>query len=199
MTWNNITVEQYSKLYPTLKTDGMTDDEIVQNTILQVSIIKGITEEEAEFTTIEETKKIQAFLRTELPTKIHRFWKCNGVRYEFNISAERITCGGYIGIMNSIKEDPIKNLHMNLFNMCKPVKLRLNGWKPYEFKQYEVSERIEDFKQMPISVAYPIAFFFLSLSKALIKDTPDYLSKQMMKMKKKLNEIEVDLVSGVGQ
>lgn len=199
MTWNDITVEQYSKLYPTLKTEGMTDEEIVENTILQVSIIKGITEKEAEFTTIEETRQIQAFLRTPIPTKIHRFWKSNGIRYEFNIHADRIKAGGYIGIMNGVKDDPIKNLHLNLFNMCKPVKLTVKGWKPYEFKQHEVSERIEHFKDMPISVAYPIAVFFLNLSRNLTESMPDYLSEQMMKMTSKLDEIKADLVSGDGQ
>ena len=118
----------------------MTEEQILESTILQVYIVKVITDDEAELTTIEETKQIQAFLRTPLPTKIHRFWKANGIRYEFNISAERIDTGGYIGIMNGIKEDPIKNLHINLFNMCKPVKLRLKGWTPYEFKQHEVIE-----------------------------------------------------------
>jgi len=153
MTWNDITVEQYSKLYPTLKTIGMTEEEKVDNAILQMSIIKRITIEEAQYTPKTEANKIIEFLRSPLPTKIHRFWKCNGIRYEFNIHADRIKGGGYIGIMNGVKEDSIKNLHLSVFNMCKPVKLGLRGWKPYEFKQYEVTERIEDFKQMPISGA----------------------------------------------
>lgn len=199
MTWNDITVEQYSKLYPTLKTEGLSDLELVDNTILQMSIIKRITIDQAQYTTTKEVKEIQDFLRSPLPTKIHRFWKSNGVRYEFNIHADRIKAGGYIGIMNGVKDDPIKSLHLNLFNMCKPVKLGLRGWKPYEFKQYEVTERIEEFKQMPISVAYPIAVFFLNLSKHLTKSTPDYLSEQMKKMTNKLDEIKADLTNGVGQ
>ena len=199
MTWNDITVEQYSKLYPTLKTVGMTDEEKVDNAILQMSIVKRIPIEQAQYTPKLEANEIVKFLKTDLPTKIHRFWKSNGIRYEFNINAERIKAGGYIGIMNGVKDDPIQNLHLNLFNMCKPVKLTVKGWKPYEFKQYEVTERIEEFKQMPISVAYPIAVFFLNLSKSLTKDIPDYLSGQMTKMTTKLDEIKAGLVNGDGQ
>ncbi len=199
MTWNNITVEQYSKLYPTLKTEGMKDLELIDNAILQMSILKRITIEEAQYTTTKEVQEIQDFLKSPLPTKIHRFWKCNGIRYEFNIHADRLRGGGYIGIMNGIKDDPIKSLHLNLFNMCKPVKFGLKGWTPYKFQQYEIQDRIEEFKQMPISVAYPIAVFFLNLSKHLTESTPDYLTSQMKKMKNKLDEIKADLVSGDGR
>ena len=81
MTWNDITVEQYSKLHPTLDISEMTDLELVDNAILQMSIVKGISLEDASYTLQSEVREIHAFLKTPLPTKIHRFWKCNGVRY----------------------------------------------------------------------------------------------------------------------
>ena len=101
--------------------------------------------------------------------------------------------------MNAVKDDSIKNMHLTMFNLAKPIKATWLGWKQFDFENHEVSERLEEFKQMPISVAYPIAVFFLSLSKGLTSVLGDCFDKLMTNEKKRLEEIKADLLYGVGR
>ena len=76
--------------------------------------------------------------------------------------------------------------------MCYPVP------EKYDFEPSEVTEKMNDFKLMPISVAYPMAVFFLNLLKHLIGDSEDYFSALMKKKSKELEEIKAALQNGVG-
>lgn len=199
--WSQITIEQFVKLYPTFKTEGMTDKQIVNNKILQASIIKGISIEEAKLTPISEGEEIVKLLEQPFNDKIVKYFKHNGITYRFNTSANELNSGGYIGVMNAIKDDPIKNMHVSMFNLATPVKyswLR-SKWVDYKFKPSEVSDRMNDFKTLPISFAYPIAVFFLTLSKNLTNVTEDYLSQSLRMMNKELTEIKEDLQSTAGR
>lgn len=211
--WDEVSVDLFVKLYPTFKTGEMTDMEIIDNKVKQLSLIKGISLEQAELCTTSEANKVKLLLDTPLPTKIVKYfslprYKTNletgekvsdgKTTYRFNIDANELNSSGYVGIMNAIKEDPIKNMHATLFNLATPV-YSLWRLKSYEFSNAEVGDRMEEFKQMPISIAYPIAVFFLNLSKALIPVTEDYLMESLMKMEKELEETKADLLDTDGQ
>lgn len=198
--WSQITIEQFVKLYPTFKTEGMTDTQIIDNKIKQLSIIKGIDLKQAELSTTSEAKEVKELLEQPFNDKIVKYFKHNGITYRFNTSANELNSGGYIGVMNAIKDDPIKNMHVSMFNLATPVKyswLR-SKWVDYKFKPSEVSDRMNDFKTLPISFAYPIAVFFLTLSKNLTSVTEDYLSQSLKMMNKELTEIKEDLQSTAG-
>ena len=71
-----------------------------------------------------------------------------------------------------------------LFQMQRmPVSLILEVFK---FILMMEMGSLEEFKQLPINIAYPIALFFLTLSKNLMPVTEDYLEKSLQKMSKKL-------------
>lgn len=199
--WKDVNIELYSKLYPTFKTKGMTDTEIIDNKIKQLSLIKGISLEDAEKCTTLEANRIKELLELPLPTKIVKYFKLNGVTYRFNINANELEAGGYIGVMNAIKDDPIKNLHVSLFNLATPVKYKWYRakWVAYEFEPSEVEDRMNDFKQLPMSIANPIAVFFSTLSKVLTPVTQDYLSQSLKILKTSLDETKEDLKGLDGQ
>ena len=197
--WSQVTLEMYSKLHPTLITEGLSDLELVDNKINQVSILTGLSLKDAAYTPLTYMDSIRELLETPLPTKIHRRFKIGNHNYEFNIDANKLKQGGYIGIMDAVKDDSINNMHVTMFNLAKPIKASFKGWKQYDLEQHEVTDRLNDFKQMPISVAYPIAVFFLNLSKSLTKDLEDYFDRLMTSEKMKLEEIKADLLSGDGQ
>ena len=198
--WKEVTIELFTKLYPTFKTEEMTDTEIVDNKIKQLSYIKGISLEEAEMCTVSEGNKVKELLALPIPTKIVKLFKLNGITYRFNVSSNDLNAGGYIGVMNAIKEDPIKNMHVTMFNLATPVKYSWwrAKWVGYDFNPSEVGDRLEEFKQLPISIAYPIAVFFLTLSKVLTPVTQDYLSQSLEIMKTSLKETREDLKSSDG-
>ena len=135
--WSQITIEQFVKLYPTFKTEGMTDTQIIDNKIKQLSIIKGIDLKQAELSTTSEAKEVKTLLEQPFNDKIVKYFKHNGITYRFNTSANELNSGGgYIGVMNAIKDDPIKNMHVSMFNLATPVKyswLR-SKWVDYKFK-----------------------------------------------------------------
>ena len=199
--WKQVNIELFTKLYPTFKTEELTDSEIVDNKIKQLSYIKGISLEEAKMCTVSEGNKVKELLSLPLPTKIVKLFKLNGVTYRFNISANDLDAGGYIGVMNAIKEDPIKNMHVTMFNLATPVKYKWyrGGFVPYEFELSEVADRMEDFKQLPISIAYPIAVFFSTLSKVLTPVTHNYLSQSLKILKTSLSETKEGLRDLDGQ
>ncbi len=197
--WDNITVGTYSKLYPTFDTKDLEGVELVDNKINQLSIIKGISLDEAQNCNMKEVDRLSELLNAPLPTKIVKRFKLNGVNYRFNMDANQLNGGGYIGVMDSIKDDPIKNMHVTLFNLATPQKFSVKGWKDYEFKEHEVQERMDEFKQLPMCIAYPIALFFLTLLKNLIGDSGDFSSALMKRMSKILDETKADLIDGGGQ
>ena len=199
--WSEIDIELFVKLYPTFKDKGLDANEIIENKQLQLSLIKNISFEDAEYCLKSEAIKVKELLDSPIPKKIVKYFKLNGVTYRFNTSANELDSSGYIGVMNAIKEDPIKNMHLSIFNLATPVKyswLR-SKWVSYDFKPSEVIDRINDFKRMPINIAYPIAVFFLTLSKDLTNVTQDYLSQSLMKMEKEINATKEDLQNMVGQ
>ena len=57
---------------------------------------------------------------------------------------------------------------------------------------------LEDFKQMPITIANPIAVFFCNLSKALTDVSVDSSLAKLNLMKREMEELTADLVDGVG-
>jgi len=197
--WSEVTLEMYTKLHPTLTVEGLSDLELVDNKINQISILTGLSLEDSENAPLTYMDNIKTLLETPLPTKIHRRFRIGKQNYEFNLDANKLKQGGYVAIMNAIKDDSIKNMHMTMFNLAKPIKASFVGWKQFDFEPSEVTERLEEFKQMPISVAYPIAVFFLNLSRTLTEDLEGYFSKLMTSEKKKLEEIKADLLNGAGQ
>ncbi len=199
--WSEINIKQFIQLYPTFDTKDMTDMEIIDNKVKQLSIIKNIALEDAENCTVVEANKVKLLLETPIPEKIAKTFRLKGIVYQFNTDANALSAGGYVGSMNAIKDDPIKNMHVSMFNLAKPVKyswLRAK-WIPYEFKNEDIGDRMKDFLDMPISVAYPIAVFFLNLSKDLMPVMQDYLKESLTKMEKSLDGVKEDLLSMDGQ
>jgi len=165
----------------------------------QLSIIKNISFEDAENCTVKEAHKVKELLTKEMPTKIVEKFKLNGITYRFNIDANDLDAGGYVGVMNAIKDDPIKNMHVSIFNLATPIKRTVKGWVDYEFKHSEVGDRMNEFKKLPLNIAYPISVFFLNLLENLTPVMEDYLSKSLEKMSKELDKTKEDLLNGDGQ
>lgn len=202
MTWDDITIEQFAELQKTFKDkpDNIVDK--LNQRILQTSIITGKDLDEVERMTLKELDEIDKLIKTPLPTKLHKRFRINGIVYEFITNARELAGGQYMSIMESIKEDPFDHLHVVMFNISRPIKITLKGFKSYEFEASEIPDRIEDFKKMPISIANPIAVFFCNLSKDLMISLQDYSLKNQeiltKRIKQMIQELEEDLQDGDG-
>lgn len=199
MDWSAITVEQFVKTQKIIKEEPLNELDLHAQKKLIAEIITN-----KEMCDIENMKMrdLDAIyldcLSPQLPTKIVRRFKLNGVNYEFNLDATQMTSGRYMSIMESIKQNPLDNIHTVLFNVAHPVKRTLVGFKRYDFEPSEIHKRIEDFKQMPISIANPIAVFFCNLSVALTSVSVDYSVKKAVSLTEEMNQLAEDLTDGDG-
>lgn len=191
--WDEISLDAYSRLYPLIKEKPKTALEQVNLNYRRIMSVMDCEVEDVDMLTVDEVTKFNNLITSEMPTKIYKRFKVNGYKYEFNLDANTLNAGGYASIMTDIQDKPYNMIYKIMFNIATPIKLTPMGYKPYEFEKTEIHERMEEFKQMPISVANPIAFFFCSLSKALTEVTEDYLSNQMKKMQTSLDHLKEDL------
>lgn len=200
MDWNKITIEQFVKTQAIINQEPEDELDLHAQKKLIAEIITGKSIEEIENMLMSDIDNIYLeCLTPSLPQKIVKRFKLNGVKYEFDLEATDLTSGRYMSIMESIKGNPLDNLHSVLFNIAHPIKRNALGvFKRYNFEANEVHKRIEDFKQMPIFIANPIAVFFCNLSKALTDVSVDSSLAKLNLMKREMEELTADLVDGVG-
>jgi len=200
MDWNKITIEQFVKTQAIINQEPEDELDLHAQKKLVAEIITRKSIEEIENMLMSDIDNIYLeCLTPSLPQKIVKRFKLNGVKYEFDLEATDLTSGRYMSIMESIKGNPLDNLHSVLFNIAHPIKRNALGvFKRYNFEANEVHKRIEDFKQMPIFIANPIAVFFCNLSKALTDVSVDSSLAKLNLMKREMEEQTAELVDGVG-
>jgi hypothetical protein len=192
-SWDDISLDMYSRLYPLIIEKPKTAKEQLNLNYRRIMSVVDCEMEDVDRLTVDEVTKFNNLITSEMPTKIYKRFIINGYRYEFNLDANTLNAGGYASIMSDIQDKPYNILYKIMFNIATPIKLTPLGYKPYEFEKTDIHKRMEEFKDMPISVANPIAVFFCNLSKALTEVTEDYLSNQMKKMQTSLNHLKEDL------
>ena len=192
-SWDELTVGQYQELHPTFEKEYNNP---VDKIIEQLMILTGCSNTEVEQLTIDDlndlTKDLE-FLNKPLDHKLRLRFKINGVRYKFETNARKLTGGAYMSAMHLAEKDPSTKLHQVLFNIATPCN---RFWKPKKVDQAQhYEDHVDDFLNLPMSIAYPIVSFFLTLSQVLTNNTEDYSIQILQKMRMKLEEDKLDLVS----
>ena len=181
--WDELTVGMYERLYPTFTKEYKNPlDKIIE----QIRILTDQSKEEVERIQIKEYEQIKQdleFLNTPIEGKLKKTFWLGWKRFRFETDARKLNGGSYMSAMHIQQNDPNTQLHQVLFNIAKPI-----NWIGREQKIDVYSEYYEDninkFKDIPMSVAYPIVSFFLILSERLTVFTEDYLIEQLKKMQK---------------
>ncbi len=190
--WNDITIEQYVAVYKTLSEEPKTAEAQLDLLIKRTAYLTNLEPDYIEDNlTINDLAKMQDFLKSDLPSKLVTDFRFNGKRYKVFIDPTKYKAGDYMAVMNTVKDNKIDNLHKTIYCVCKEV-----DWKGriIEVPENEIAERIESFKQLPLSVANPIAVFFCSLSENLTDVILKYSMDQMEKAKKAL-QTEIDCLN----
>lgn len=190
--WNELTVGMYEKLYPTFSKEYKNPiDKIIE----QLMILTGAGIDEVERLKIEDFQDIQKdlqFLNTPIQSKLKKKFWIGWKRFKFETNARKLNGGAYMSAMHIMENDANTKLHQVLFTIAKPINILGREKKIRDYNQY-VEDNMESFKDIPMSVAYPIVSFFLTLSKRLTDFTEDYLVDHMQKMNKNLKTIKEDL------
>lgn len=215
MNWADVTIGQYQELHktfdyePTAPTEREREIQIADWRILQMSILKGESFAQTEdWVTLGELEKMKIFIHSNMPCKIYKRFKLNGIKYEFELDPTKLKGGSYMSLMKDL-EEPYENMHKILYNYAHPYRYWFRkGWfykmqLPFGKIRLgtdisEIHRSQEDFKEVPMSVANPLIVFFWNLSKVLTKDLEDSLNKQMKSLTKKTNKLAKDLVDGDG-
>ena len=94
--------------------------------------------------------------------------------------------------MNACKEKDVQ-LHRLMFSVCVPI-----NWmgKDQDLKPYEVQERLNEFKSMPMTIANPIVVFFWNLSNDLTQSILQFSNSKMKEMNKMVTT-EIDSIKNM--
>ena len=176
--WEDITLEKYINLRPVLQTEQTP----IQRVINILCVLTGEKREQVMDIKLDDYHAIlnkMEFLNTEIPSEIkEKYFKIGGKWYEFKIDAKILLFGEYIEAMEMLQkaaenEEVIySNLPRILTTICRPVEKVNNKFKPIEVTGEIIRETVDNFyKNMPITIAYPIGIFFYHHCPTLMKDT----------------------------
>lgn len=179
MNWNKVTVAGYVEYYKSLDWKEPKDaiQQLDQN-IERLSYLTGISYEEIEEMSITQVTEELKQARENMPQVLYESFEFKGRYYVVDKDPTKYNAGRYMSVMNACTGNTIENLHRILFNVCREVDKKGNTVK---IPDEELMNRMDEFKELPMLYANPIAVFFWNLSKDLTNVTLQYLDDQVQK------------------
>lgn len=180
MTWNNVTVFQYQQindLYANAK--DMTDLDL---SIKVTSILKNMTEHQIDSLPVKELGPLLesiSFVHTDIQPQAVDFIKVNGRVYKCIYDVRNIPAARYIESKH-FSSDVMGNLHKIFACMVIPQKKTWFGWKDDKYDASKHSEYAQDILEAPVVNVLGSVVFFYQVYRLWIKNSKDYLVKQMM-------------------
>lgn len=179
-TWDNVTIDQYVAIK---KTEAIVPKDKLEEHDLRVQracILTGLDLDVINAWSFIELLKVDTLLSTAPPTKVVRHFRLNGNYYTFRENPKKYSGGEYSAVMNACKDGGLNNLHRLCYLISQPTNLL--GFKKKVTDPEDIEKRIEDFKQLPLKIANPMAVFFWTLSENLTDVILDYSAKKMTKI-----------------
>ena len=197
--WDDITLEKYINLRPVLQTEQTP----IQRVINILCVLTGEKREQVMNIRLDDYHKIlkkMQFLNSELPDRLeNKHFEIGGKWYEFKVDAKNLLFGEYIEAMEMLQkaadneEIIYSNLHRILTTICRPVKKVNNKFKDIDVTGELIRETADNFyKNMPITIAYPIGVFFYRHLPTLMETTKTSLIRNATKEIKKATQILVN-------
>ena len=193
--WDDITLEKYIKLRPVLQTEQTP----IQRVINILCVLTGEKREVVKDIKLDDYNKILSkmeFLNTELPKEIKgKRFEVGGKHYEFSFDAKKLLFGEYISAMEMLQDAQtneeviFNNLPKILTTICRPVEKKWLGWRDIKLDGELIRETVDNFyKNMPITIAYPIGVFFYTHLQTSTQDTKISLVEEATKIVKEMTE-----------
>lgn len=183
MNWDNITIEQLQELASIEHFEG------VEKRVHQIAIIDRMDIDDVEAMSLKQIlERVQALqFLNELPTgKAKAKFKHMGKRYKLILNAQAMNAHHFIELQQIKSEDIIGNLHKILAMLSHRVDVfgrRINISPGEVSSDYE--RKCEEFKFLPVSLAYSYASFFSALYPQLLTVTLDYLRREIANLAEK--------------
>lgn len=165
--WDNITLEQYVEYYKTKSENPTTDEGRYQLLLKRMCILTDLEFEYIdENLTMSDIVKMDEFMKMELPQTLILDFVFKDKRYKAEIDPTKYKGGRLFACMNTLKDEDkrLDNMHRTIFNVCQLVDKK---GKPIDLPDDEMIANMEEFRELPLSVANPLYVFFCSLSETL--------------------------------
>jgi hypothetical protein len=153
----------------------------------------NVAEEEAANIGLDKLNQVNQLFKSDKPTKIVKEIRLNGQHFEFELNPNKLTASQYAGVMEATKDIDI-NLHLFLFHLARPYNYSWFRKKYIKLEDHQTIELIDQFKDIPMSVANPIAVFFFNLSIEFTRILNDYSDQKLKEMNKILDQTKTDLL-----
>lgn len=188
--WNNITTEQFMRFDKAQKEEPQTSLEKIDLMVKKACILTGMDELDVMNMNLSELSKVDVLASTPIPQKIYETFKLGDINYEVIKKPNKLNAYRYAGVMEASKKN---NLYEVLYFISRPFHLKGLKREYFEFEAWEVPERINDFKNLPITISHPIAAFFLRMSNECTNFLQGYSIEKMREMRKMLEEAKTDI------
>ena len=190
--WSDITIRKYIERVKLSRKSG-SELETIEQMIKLAAVTFECSEEEAANIGLDKLNQVNQLFKSDKPTKIVKEIRLNGQHFEFELNPNKFTASQYAGVMEATKDIDI-NLHLFLFHLARPYNYSWFRKKYIKLEDYQTIELIDQFKDIPMSVANPIAVFFFNLSIEFTRILNDYSYQKLKEMNKILDQTKTDLL-----
>lgn len=190
--WSDITIRKYIERVKLSRRSG-SELETIEQMIKLAAVTFECSEEEAANIGLDKLNQVNQLFKSEKPTKIVKEIRLNGQHFEFELNPNKLTASQYAGVMEASKDIDL-NLHLFLFHLARPYNYSWFRKKYIKLEDHQTIQLIDQFKDIPMSVANPIAVFFFNLSIEFTRILNDYSDQKMKEMNKILDQTKTDLL-----
>jgi hypothetical protein len=190
--WSDITIRKYIERVKLSRKSG-SELETIEQMIKLAAVTFECSEEEAANIGLDKLNQVNQLFKSEKPTKIVKEIRLNGQHFEFELNPNKLTASQYAGVMEATKDIDI-NLHLFLFHLARPYNYSWFKKKYIKLEDHQTILLIDQFKDIPMSVANPIAVFFFNLSIEFTRILNDYSDQKLKEMNKILDQTKTDLL-----
>lgn len=198
-SWSDITIGNLSAYLKVVKDKQQPGEDDVRYLTRKVAAILGVSIEDARRIPIEELNHVTKLMATRLPSRLMLSFKLNGQRYRSVVDARKLNGEKYTAVKLIQSRGSDENLHHLLFLISEPRKFGIRkrfpfiGWKTIEFEPEELETRINDFKQLPVDIGWPMCSFFLRVSEELKHRLKEFSLNELETLIQKGRNLQADL------
>lgn len=198
-SWDDITMGNFTAYLKISEDKAQAGESAVDLITRKVAAILGVTIDEAKRIPIADVNRVVAIMASKLPSRLMLSFKLNGKRYRPVIDARKLNGEKYAAIKLAQSRDKYETLPQILFIISERRKFGLwkswpfIGYKTIEPKPEDVEQAVNDFKQLPVGIGWPMACFFLNVCKELNDHLKDFSLSELDKMMKEMYNLQMDL------
>lgn len=167
--YSAITLTKFLKLQKDLKVYG-DDEEAKLATLFYhlCGVEPGVMQKIDTNTFIQIKNQLLSFIARDT-FDLQPFVNINGVEYGFEPNLSEIAYGAYVDISKYDELNINENWEKIMAILYRPVKKKVG--KLYEIEQYTGNEPSEHWREVSMEIHFGTLFFFINLSKVLLKNT----------------------------